>query len=480
MFTRRFGGLSHGRGRARVRADRHEMPPGTFLAIARGGGGPSAVRRLLAGQYSRNLLALREVVELTGDLRHPHAELVRRAWHDLGELRRSAPQPARQVLTYPAVSAWVAQTLAALRAGDGPVAQPAMLGPVVAAAALRAGLPLRVAFPTGPTGAAAFALPTLGLVRPAHPPAPPGAHGGSQVVELAVDGADGTVAIDGVTVVPAAADRPGRTTGPGAEPGPPVWFRTPVLRAGGRAGLRLRLDDLGSVARPGAVVPVGPADAAVWRARLAPAWRLLATRHRRYAAELAAAVAMLMPLARDGAGRAALAGGGRDGTSRERGAGLVSGTFPAGVGCIALAGHGDAQTLAATLVHELAHNKLAALDDLFALVEPADGVRLSVPWRAGLRPLPALVQGLYAHVRVADFWRRQRHVETEPGPLLRAQVEFERVRLACRDVAGRLLAGDGLTPYGRLLVAQLDDVLAGWRGETVPRRAAALARRSPG
>ncbi len=459
-----------------MRADRHEMSSGTFLTIARGGGGPSAVRRLLAGQHSRNLLALREVVELTEDLRHPHAGLVRRAWRDLGELRRSAPQPARQVLTYPAVSAWVAQTLAALRAGDRPTAQPAMLGPVAAAAALRAGLPLRVAFPTGPSGAA-FALPTLGLVRTPAPPDGTRTGTGSRVVELVVGGADGTVALDGVTIVPAA-HRAGRAAGAGAEPDEPVWFRTPVLRAGGRAGLRLRLDDLGSVARPAAAVPVGPADAGAWRARLAPAWRLLATRHRRYADELAAAVSMLMPLAGDGTGPPALASGGRDGTPRERGAELVSGTFPAGVGCIAIAGHGDPQTLAATLVHELAHNKLAALDDLFALVEAADGVRLSVPWRAGLRPLPALVQGLYAHVRVADFWRRQRHVETEPGPLLRAQVEFERVRRACQDVAGQLQAGDGLTRYGRLLVAQLDDVLAGWRRETVPRRAAALAGRT--
>ncbi|TDB90141.1 hypothetical protein E1091_14360, partial [Micromonospora fluostatini] len=228
------------------------------------------------------------------------------------------------------------------------------------------------------------------------------------------------------------------------------------------------LDDPWALVEPASVVPVDAAGAAHWRARLAPGWRLLATRHRSSAADLAEAVSVLTPLRRDPAGRplAALAGGG---TPAELTAPLISGTFPAAVGCIALAGTGDARTIAATLVHELAHNKLAALDDLFPLVEPTGGARHAAPWRAGPRPLPALVHGLYAHVAVGGFWLRQRHHETAAGRHL-ARAEFVRIRAACREVAGLLRAADGLTGHGRLLVEQLDTVIAGWADRPAPGR----------
>jgi HEXXH motif-containing protein len=420
-------------GRSSTWTDRHVMSAGTFLSLARGGGGPSTVRILLAAQYSRNLLTLREVVDRCADLDHPHTDEVRRAWRLLGGLRRAAPEAVRRVLTYPSVSAWAAETLARLQpvkngardttdSGPHPAVWPAMLGPVVAAAARQARVPAVVRFRTPP--GSAFPLPMAGHVRLA-PDVPTS-------VELAVTAYE--VTVDGVPL------RPG-----------PQWRPVPRLHAGGR--LVLRLDDLWSLSRP--ATPVRPDEAARWRAALAPAWRLLATHHRGYAAELAAAISMVMPLP---PGAPELTG---SGVPAEAGAALISGTFPAGVGCVALSGGGEAATTAATLVHELAHNKLAALENLFPLLRPGDDVRFPAPWRVGPRPLPALLQGLYAHACVARFWLRQQHHESRPDGLRRARTEYRRARSACREVADLLLAGDRLTPPGRLLVEQSHRLVTG-------------------
>ncbi|MEV0325597.1 HEXXH motif-containing putative peptide modification protein [Micromonospora echinospora] len=428
------------------------MPPGTFLALARGGGGRSAVRILLAAQYSRNLLTLREVVERCAELDHPHTDAVRQAWQLLGGLRRTDPEAVRRVLTYPSVSAWAAETLTRLAAptdhgrpdatGSAPRtgAWPAMLAPVAAAAARYAGSSATVGFPTPP--GSAFPLPMAGHVRLDRD--------GPASVAL-------TVTAHGLTV-------DGVPSRPGLD-----WWPLPRLHAGGR--LELRLDDLWSLSRPAAPVP--PDEAARWRAALAPGWRLLATRHRGYADELAAAISVVMPLS---PGAPELTG---SGVPAEAGAALISGTFPAGVGCVALSGGGDAATTAATLVHELAHNKLAALENLFPLLRPGDDVRLPAPWRVGPRPLPALLQGLYAHVSVARFWRRQQHHEIRPEGRHRARTEFRRTGAACREVAELLLAGDRLTPHGRLLVEQLHRVATGW-DRRVPHPVPPVARAGAG
>ncbi|PTA45130.1 HEXXH motif-containing putative peptide modification protein [Micromonospora sp. RP3T] len=437
-----------------MRTGRYEMPVGTFRALARGGGGGEVVRRLLAVPVSRNLLALRSAVVLATDLGHPHAPLVNDAWRLLGELRRSAPGPTRVVLGYPTVSVWAAGTLRALGHGDrGSADDPATLGAVVAAAAMRAGGRARVSFPTSPSGAVTVALPGLGRVHR-------GPGGGAGLAELTVDGARRTLTLDGVPVTgPGLCPRATGTAGGGPAP---AWHPVPRLRADGH-GPRLHLDDLRSLARPAAVAPVDAVRAARWAARLSPGWRLLATRHRRAATELTEAISMVMPLARDAAGRpwAAVTSGG---TPDELTAPLISGTFPAAVGCVALSeGPGAAGPIAAALVHELAHNKLAALDHLFPLVEAAEPARHPAPWRAGARPLPALVQGLYAHVAVGEFWRRERRFGTTTGRHL-AHAEFARLRGACREVADLLRTADGLTGYGRLLVDQLDDVVDDWSG----------------
>lgn len=408
--------------------DRHLMTPAVFLALARGGGGPAAVRLLLAGQHSRNLLTLREVVERCADLDHPHTDAVRRAWLLLAALRRVDAGAVGRVLTYPSVSAWAAQTLRQLLSPeasgtpttDGQPVWPGMLGAVATAAAWHVGMPATVRFPTPP--GSAFRLPMAGHVRVDRTDRRDAA---APTVAVTVTGHG--LAVDGVPL------RPGVT-----------WWPVPRLRAG---RLDLRLDDVWSLARPSA--PPSGAQAAHWRSTLAPGWRLLATRHRAYAAELAVTIRMIMPLHRQAPELTA------EGTPEETAATLISGTFPTGVGCVAISGGGDPATTAAALVHELAHNKLAALESLFPLLEPGDDVRWPAPWRIGPRPLPALLQGLYAHVCVARFWQHQQHHESRPAGRSRARWQASRTWADCRDVAEQLLAGDRLTRHGRLLVEQL-------------------------
>lgn len=66
----------------------------------------------------------------------------------------------------------------------------------------------------------------------------------------------------------------------------------------------------------------------------------------------------------------------------------------------------SALRFAALLVHELAHNKLTALCDLAPLHTAGPERRHWAPWRPDPRPFDGLVQGVYAHLSLADFWQR--------------------------------------------------------------------------
>ncbi|MER7458261.1 HEXXH motif-containing putative peptide modification protein [Micromonospora sp. NPDC126480] len=444
----------------------HRMPVESFRAVARGGGGPVGVDRLFAARYSRNLLSLRAMVDLTAERAHPDAEPVARAWRQLVRLRTAHPEATRRILLYPTVGVWIADTLATLRSADPASARPAALAQVAAAVALAARSRARVDFPTPTDVRGVFALPGLGHLRV------PG-RAGTVVLEVN----PGAMSVDGVPV-----SRP-------ALPDGPVWSPLPRLRS--RSGVDISLDRLWTLADPATARPVSRAEADLLHASLADAWWLLAVHHRHSAREVAAAISMVMPVSRRpvaagdpparapaGAPAAGDPSPGPDPGRADSGHGLVSGTHPAGAGCVALSAGGDPPALAAALVHELQHSKLAALADLFPLVEPHHDLRLPAPWRPDPRPLPALVQGVYAHASVLGFWHRQWHREAQPRGRLVAQVEFSRLRAACREMAEALLATDGLTSYGRLLVGEIRRAVAGWQRVAVPRTALAIAGRA--
>src|SRR5262249_53080652 len=122
------------------------------------------------------------------------------------------------------------------------------------------------------------------------------------------------------------------------------------------------------------------------------------------------------------------------------------------------------------------HAKLAALMDLFRLVEPG-GELYYAPWRTDPRPLPALLQGAYAHLGVAGFWRIQRRLECEAGLARRAEVEFARWRAAAEQATRAILESGRLTSIGSEFVTAMAERLTRWRDEPVPPGAQAEAAR---
>jgi uncharacterized protein len=113
------------------------------------------------------------------------------------------------------------------------------------------------------------------------------------------------------------------------------------------------------------------------------------------------------------------------------------------------------------MVHEFQHSKLSALLDLVPLTDPADDGRYFAPWRVDPRPLPGLVQGVYAFAGVADTWRALRAVDG-PGGL--AEREFAAARLQVDRGLSAVERSGGLTPEGQELAARLrvatDEMLA--------------------
>jgi HEXXH motif-containing protein len=125
-----------------------------------------------------------------------------------------------------------------------------------------------------------------------------------------------------------------------------------------------------------------------------------------------------------------------------------------------------------TFAHELQHAKLSALMDLFPLVSGDPAGRHYAPWRPDPRPLIGLVHGVYAHLAIADFWRRELATDDD-RPL--AEFEYARWRAAVHGTATRLAADAHLTDLGRHLIDGVLSKVDGWR-EEVPPAAAAQAR----
>ncbi|MEV0679603.1 HEXXH motif-containing putative peptide modification protein [Actinosynnema sp. NPDC050436] len=142
-----------------------------FAALARGRGGPRAVRALRLARRSRTSLLVRMIAA---------APAARAAYRLLVAAERASPDAVARVLDHPSVGAWATRTALALRRGDP--AQPEELAFAAASAAVLAGVPADVDFPDVPV----FVLPSLGVADPAtleYDPLPEVALGG-HVVQL--------------------------------------------------------------------------------------------------------------------------------------------------------------------------------------------------------------------------------------------------------------------------------------------------------
>lgn len=410
---------------------RHCLPSAVFTALAHGGGGPAALRYLVAAQRSKHLLLLRAVLRLAVDTGHPHAEAARTGFESLAAMNTKAPAAVSALVSYPAVGAWALRTVLLLQQGRTE-AVPGHLACVAAAAAIRGRTPLVIDVPVT---SGTVVLPSLGSARLHNLPA-------SATVRCHGDGAEIVAGRAGTELPADPRTAAGRWRG----------IRQLSVTAGGRQ-LTLLVDDLDPNRFPGMVRDrdrLCDADAAAWHQRLRAGWRILVDHHPQVAAEVATATSVLTPLPSVSSGQ-------------------VSATSRQAFGCVAASLPPDGRSAALTFAHEIQHAKMTALMDLFKLVSSDPRARFHVPWRRDSRPATAVLHGAYAHTGVAAFWARQRHHERDPAAAHRANTEFALWRRASYDAARRLLASNGLlTETGRSFVGCMLQRLTALTSEELP------------
>ncbi|MBB5778124.1 aKG-HExxH-type peptide beta-hydroxylase [Nonomuraea jabiensis] len=239
--------------------------------------------------------------------------------------------------------------------------------------------------------------------------------------------------------------------------------------------LHARANGLGLAVQLDAVDPYlagfgrrGEADPVWWQRELGHAWQVLCERHHHAAGTIAAVFTTLVPL---------------EGRGRVRPASATSGWA---YGAIALSPPPDPVAFAESLVHEVWHLVLGAVEDVVELTGPDDGRRWYAPWRSDPRPLGPLLQGCFANFAITAFWRAERHAspgdERHASPAVeRAEAEFAYRRAITFEALTRASGSGSLTGPGEVLVNGLLDRLREWLREPVPapaeRRAADLRAR---
>ncbi|MGW6704716.1 aKG-HExxH-type peptide beta-hydroxylase [Streptomyces sp. NPDC054956] len=264
-------------------------------------------------------------------------------WALLEEAGRRDPGAAGDVLHYPATGVWAEETLRRLRTPHGPPPDTGHLGALAAAAALRAGIGFKA---TLRPAHGRLVLPTLGLLRPQRP-------GPLVVTEGSWDPAD------------------------------PAALPLHALPGG-----RTALDDLDPYRAPGAAHAarrLTPKGHKRWDTQWSGALTLLRRYDTARAEEAGRLLRSLVPLS---------------GSSRATGR-----TLPEAAGCVLVRAQAP-PALAATLVHEVQHGKLAALAQAVALHTADRSARYWAPWRGDPRPLEGLLRGAYAHLALAGYWQR--------------------------------------------------------------------------
>ncbi|MER6172512.1 HEXXH motif domain-containing protein [Streptosporangium sp. NPDC001681] len=409
----------------------------TFLTLAAGEGGAGAVAELRAAQRARNRVLVRGVVGEARSAGHPGAALAMRAYGLLADLEGQADEEVERLLRYPAVGAWAWRTCRSLRSGGDSRDDPAQLGALAVVVAVRSRVRCRVRLPVRD---GTIMLPSLGrLILPAGAPA-------TVDVEVRPDGDGAELDAGGLTV---------RVDPPGDRPGWQALHGWSVI-----PGFDLVVDDLDPYRWPVEEVTeprLGRERLRAWWAHLDDAWRVLTAHHRQVAEEVSSTVSVLTPVKAPDRGQ-------NSASTREA------------FGTVAMSDPWHGLGLAATLAHEIQHAKLTALTDVIPLTLPDDGRRYYAPWRDDPRPAYGLLQGSYAYLGVAEFWRRQHRFERD-AEAFRARVELARWRRGAYQVTGTLLASGSLNERGEEFVACMRRTLEECAAEPVDDLAEAQALR---
>lgn len=414
--------------------EHHRLPQPLFDAIAEGGGGAEAVAALAAAQHSKHMLLLAGVLEASQAAGPDQRCFARRGYDLLADAQDHDPAAADVVIGYASVGAWAMRTLRVLT-GDGealPDAEPGVMSAVAAAAAIRARLPAEIEVRVRH---GAVMLPSLGAAA---------ARGDRAAVRITAASA----------VVESAAGRVEIPRDPHHDA--PRWQGLRRLEVG---ALDVIVDDLDPFRMPAVTDLADRLDAAegrAWAAAFRQGWPLLDEDHPEIAAEVAAAVKVVVP-------------------RRVPRSGVVSSSSPETFGAVAMSPPPGACALAETLVHETQHIKLSALGDVVKLTKPDDGSRFYAPWRDDPRPASGVLQGAYAYLGVSGFWRRQR-LQEQGAARIRADADYERWRTATALATGMLRSSGSLTADGAQFVRGMTRTLQKWLTEPIPEQARALAR----
>jgi uncharacterized protein len=395
----------------------HQLSVEQLGALGTGGGGPETIDLLRQSQYSKHVLMLHAIATAS-----PAAAA---AYDLLARVQREDAPAASAVVRYPAVGAWAYRTTLALRGGPQlPGAASEGLSAVAAAAASRAALAAEIDVPARD---GFVMLPSLGAVEA------PGAK--MATVHITPDGIQVRAKGRCVTIPPDYRAVPG-------------WRPLRPMLAG------IVMDEIDPFRMPAAPHLGSAPDHSRWRSAFADAWTLLHQHHPAVAAEVAAVITAVVPLAKPPDGQ-------------------VSSSSPEAFGAVAMSEPPDPVDVALTLAHETQHMKLSAVLDLVRLIRPDNGSRYYAPWREDPRPAAGLLQGAYAFLGVTAFWRRQRDVTAASDSL--AEVEFARWRDAAALACETLLVSGQLTEDGEIFVATMAETLRPWRDEPVADEAQRLA-----
>lgn len=430
----------------------HTLTAGDFTGLATGSGNSGTLERLSAAELSRRFVLFRLLFDLLVGRPGMMGPLppIDHAWEALEDAQASSPETVATVLLSPQLGVWLSRMIRILRTGE---VDPEALWPeighvhaVAFAAAVRSGTTLSTSIPVRDGNAM---VPTLGM---AHLPLR-----GLHVAAASTSRGRARIRC-GEHDIPLPAD-------PTVDE--PSWWslRTVPLRQGELA-LDLVIDDIDGYRNfdsPIAPRRLDEESHAGWAAQLADAWQILVADWPAQAEAMTAGFLSVAPLPR------------RDG--RELRTASTGDAF----GAALISPHPDAVSLAMSLVHEFQHIKLGSLVHLIPLVEPApddDRELVYAPWRDDPRPVPGLLQGVYAFSGIAEFWRRHRRTAPLQSRAL-ADFEFAYALRQARRGLTTVLGSSLLTPHGRefgeLLGRRLRDHLADHVPVTASRAAWAAA-----
>ncbi|MFG2119641.1 aKG-HExxH-type peptide beta-hydroxylase [Streptomyces sp. NPDC048710] len=407
------------------------LSPEVFAELAGTRPQPTADAALRAALHVRRMLLVKSLLVRVDRrrtaLQAPVHRRFEQDWALLERAERTDAAAVRAVVDYPTTGAWLALTLAA---PEGPSFERhlAHLGGVAAAAAVLAGCAVggTLAVPTG-----ALTLPGIGVLRCASGRARLDGEAGLTRITDA-DGGDG--------VELSRPDAPGdlcgqRTIGDGSG-----WSGLRAL-----PGSAVVFDDLDPYRAPlrgvgpSALPPAERPHSAYWR--WADAWHavqaLLTATDPARATEVGAVMRAVVPL----------------GPAHPHAGMPVSATLRAAPGAVLTQLPTVPGELMEALVHEVHHTKLAVLDGLVPLCRPGTGGLHRVGWRTDPRPVPAVLQGAYAHLALADLsWRAAHGPAVPTGWRRRAARRFQICRRQVAEALSILRESDELTDAGKEFV----------------------------